>query len=297
MGWVLGLDVSNHQTNVDWRSVAADGVKFAWAKVTEGTGYTDPFWAKNRDGARAVDLPIGGYHFARPSRNPARAEADYFLSKLGDTTLPPVLDYEDERVGGIAPAALTDWAMEWLERVHAGTGVRPVIYMGAFYGVARDHRWLDYDVWLPAYTAPSSVDPDPTQIKPPPSPAPWGRWDVWQYTSKGEIAGVTGWCDLNVTTPEWLAKVTGSTVEDDDMPLNDADKAWIADTISAATTPIWQQLTPRGGAPIRDVVEQTLNVATIAATHGPGGTVDTQALLDAIHALPEETVAAIKAAL
>lgn len=70
--------------------------------------------------------------------------------------------------------------------------------------------------------------------------------------------------------------------EDDDMPLNDADKAWITQAISAATTPIWQQLTPRGGAPIRDVVEQTLNAATVAATRTGAAPVDPAALAAAI---------------
>jgi len=84
---------------------------------------------------------------------------------------------------------------------------------------------------------------------------------------------------------------------EDDMPLNDADKAWISDAISKATTPIWQQLVPRGGPPARDVMEATLNAATAAVMRGASGNVDTAAVLDAIRALPADTVAAIKAAL
>ncbi|MFD8786356.1 GH25 family lysozyme [Kitasatospora sp. NPDC059599] len=41
-----GLDVASYQGNVTWSSVAADGARFAYVKATEGTGYTNPYFAQ-----------------------------------------------------------------------------------------------------------------------------------------------------------------------------------------------------------------------------------------------------------
>ena len=38
----LGIDVAHYQGSVNWAKARASGVVFAFAKATEGTGYTDP---------------------------------------------------------------------------------------------------------------------------------------------------------------------------------------------------------------------------------------------------------------
>jgi len=56
--------------------------------------------------------------------------------------------------------------------------------------------------------------------------------------------------------------------EDDMLTPQDLDaiRALVADEVKKATTPLWQQMAPRGGNPtLRDVVEQGLNAATAAA--------------------------------
>src|ERR1051325_5761098 len=63
----LGTDVSHYQGTINWTTVKNAGIKFAWAKATESTGYTDPYFTANENNAKAVGIPIGGYHFARPS--------------------------------------------------------------------------------------------------------------------------------------------------------------------------------------------------------------------------------------
>src|SRR6266567_3319829 len=66
----LGTDVSHYQGTINWTTVKNAGITFAWAKATESTGYTDPYYTNNQINAKAVAIPIGGYHFARPSSNP-----------------------------------------------------------------------------------------------------------------------------------------------------------------------------------------------------------------------------------
>ena len=43
----LGTDVSHYQATINWASVKSAGVAFAWAKATEGVGYTDAYFAAN----------------------------------------------------------------------------------------------------------------------------------------------------------------------------------------------------------------------------------------------------------
>ena len=38
---VEGIDVSKWQGTIDWDAVAADGIRFAFIRTTDGTGYLD----------------------------------------------------------------------------------------------------------------------------------------------------------------------------------------------------------------------------------------------------------------
>ena len=128
---IRGIDVSSHQTRVDWGRVKSDGIGFAYIKATEGTGFVDPRFGAYWAGARAAGLPRGAYHFARPDTNSgatpatvakdAHAEADAFLAvaapKSGD--LLPVLDLETD---GLSPALMVQWTAAWLGR-HRGSAI------------------------------------------------------------------------------------------------------------------------------------------------------------------------------
>ena len=126
----LGIDVSNHQGAIVWPKVAADGVKFAWVKATEGRSYVDPYFSRNMLNARTVGIPVGAYHYARPDNNTPEQEADHFLSiyrpRPGD--LLPVLDFE-QRAPILSGFQMTEWASRWLELVaQALQGEQPVFY-------------------------------------------------------------------------------------------------------------------------------------------------------------------------
>ncbi len=74
-----GIDVSNWQGRIDWLSVSGEGIDFAFMKATEGTTFTDVTYPLNREGAGSIGVPIGAYHFARPSgahRRGDRGECD-----------------------------------------------------------------------------------------------------------------------------------------------------------------------------------------------------------------------------
>ena len=94
-----GIDVSHYQPSVNWSTVKSNGVKFAYIKATEGTGYTNPSFSSQYTGATNAGLIRGGYHFARPDVSTGAAQAKYFLAHGGGwsadgITLPGALDIE-----------------------------------------------------------------------------------------------------------------------------------------------------------------------------------------------------------
>ena len=102
----LGIDVSHYQgSSINWTSVRTSGVSFAWAKASEGTGFTDATFTINEANAKAAGVFIGGYHYARFDLNTgtsgAAAEAAHFWNvasnyiKGGGYYLMPMLDVED----------------------------------------------------------------------------------------------------------------------------------------------------------------------------------------------------------
>lgn len=181
-----GIDVSNWDRDIDWNVVAQSGVKFAYAKATEGDFFTDAWFAQNREGAHANGILFGAYHFFRPDVS-ARAQAEYFLQAVGEMRageLPPALDLEDPADWqSVNPGLRVAMIKEWLDIVEQRLHVRPIIYLSPAFvnDVLGDATILgDYLLWVAHYTD----DPQPWV------PLPWSTWTFWQYSSHAEVAGI-----------------------------------------------------------------------------------------------------------
>ncbi|KAI6126075.1 glycoside hydrolase family 25 protein [Pisolithus croceorrhizus] len=75
-----GIDVSNYQRNIDWTTVANNGISFVYIKATEGTSYISPSFRSQYIGATDAGLIRGGYHFARPDKSDGATQANFFLA-------------------------------------------------------------------------------------------------------------------------------------------------------------------------------------------------------------------------
>lgn len=188
------VDLSNNNAaEPDWHALAqhAGGV---WLKVSEGATFTDQTFARRARAARAAGLRIGGYHFARPSRDSAQAQADHFVSVLGAIgrrDLRPVLDLEANDAG-LLPSELVAWARGFVQAVRAQTGVGALVYGSSSFLAGLDaFRPIGYGLWLADY------GPDDGREHAYSVPRPWKRIVAHQYTSKGAIGGVAGRVDLS----------------------------------------------------------------------------------------------------
>jgi GH25 family lysozyme M1 (1,4-beta-N-acetylmuramidase) len=188
---VPGIDVSKYQGWIDWRIVSLTGVRFAILRATLGQNYVDPRYAHNLRLATANGIAVGAYHYAKPGFGPrdARVEADRFLrvARVAAGDVVPVLDIEE--TGGLSPARLRAWAYAWLDRVHARTGVRPMIYAGnsfwrGFMGNTTAFARRGHALWVAHWYVNA---PD----------VPGRRWGgrgyrMWQFSAVGRVPGIRG---------------------------------------------------------------------------------------------------------
>jgi len=186
---VFGIDVSYYQGDIDWNAVAADGVEYAFVRVSHSTQFFDPQFDTNLAGSRAAGIHTGVYQYFEPDEDPI-AQADLLLENLGELQpgdLPPVIDVES--TAGLAPAAVSAAVQEWVDHVEAALGVRPIIYTGYYF-------WQDnvasadfgaYPLWIAWYgvECPGNV------------PTGWSQWAFHQYCDCGTVAGVSGQVDVN----------------------------------------------------------------------------------------------------
>ena len=182
------IDVSNHQGVIDWSSVAADGVRFAYVKATEGKTFVDPYFASNWAAAPAAGVRVGAYHFfSLCSSGQDQAESFLRTAPPSRTALPPALDLEI--LSGCAdrpPPALVQAELDtFVNRVERAWGEKLLIY-------ARSS-------WTRSYALPAG-DERPrwrTSFFVRPSQS----WTVWQVHYFAEVSGVSGRVDLDIVRP------------------------------------------------------------------------------------------------
>ena len=176
--------------------IAQTDTKFVVCKATEGITFVDKYCDKFMIAAQGVQL--GVYHFARPEKNSARAEADFFIKHAGGYLgkAIPVLDWESSGKSNVA------WAKEWLERVYSITGTKPVIYMSE--SVVNAYNWkavadAGFGLWVAKYRD-YNIDRnyDMSTCGKKPVVKWWSFYMMWQWTSVGRLNGYSGNLDCDV---------------------------------------------------------------------------------------------------
>ncbi len=197
-----GIDVSKHQGEIDWAKVAQDGVKFAFIRVGNrgyGTGaiVEDAQFEANIEGALSNGIQVGVYFFSQAiNEEEAREEATFVLEKIAPYKIqcPVVVDVEkvadsEARMNQISMEERTANTIVFLETVKAA-GYDVMLYHNMEMGTLMlDLEQLeDYDKWFAYYNK---------EIYYP------YLFDVWQYSDKGQIDGIAGDVDLNISFKLW----------------------------------------------------------------------------------------------
>ena len=188
---VSGMDVSGYQGNVAWSTAYANGGRFAYVKATEGTGYTNPYFAQQYNGSYNVGMIRGAYHFALPDRSSGTYQADYFVGHGGGwsrdgKTLPPMLDIEYNPYGatcyGLSQSGMRSWIAAFSNEVHARTSRYPTVYTTTDWWTTCTGNWSGLGATNPLFIARYASSPGTL-------PAGWGFWTFWQYADSGVFPG------------------------------------------------------------------------------------------------------------
>lgn len=186
---IRGIDVSHHNTVLDWTKVKHDNVGFVYLKATEGANHIDSKFAVNLENARQVGLPVGAYHFYTFGMS-GRAQAHHFIQmvnvKAGD--LIPAIDVEhsptnpDSKDEDYIKKVIRE--LQILEaELFENYGVRPIIYTNKHcYEKYIQNTFPRNLIWI------VDLENDPSSEV---------DWTLWQFSHTGSVAGIVGYVDLN----------------------------------------------------------------------------------------------------
>lgn len=198
-----GIDVSSHQGKIDWEKVAADGVEFAFIRAVYrgyGTGklVEDEMFETNVEGALAAGIKVGVYVYSQAiTEEELLEEANLVLEKVAPYEIQCPIVYDVERVSSDNKGRMDQITVEERTALTAlfcetveNAGYQSMIYHNLEMGALMlDLTALEeYDKWF-AYYSDDMYYPY--------------AYGIWQYSSKGTVAGVSGDVDLNISFTEF----------------------------------------------------------------------------------------------
>lgn len=201
----LGADISKYQDYVDFAALKSAGVDYVMIRVG-ARGYStgqitlDENFDDNMVRAKDAGLEVGVYFYSQ-AVNEAEAveEANFVLEHLQnyEITYPVAFWMENisndkARIDELGKNDRTTIARAFLNTVK-DAGYIPMVY-GTKEWLIKEvdlSKLSDYDIWL----SQNGDIPD----------YPY-RFSMWQYSSTGDIDGISGYADLNITFIDYSAK-------------------------------------------------------------------------------------------
>ena len=190
----IGIDVSKWNQKIDWKTVANAGIDFAiircaYRGATTGKIVEDPYFRDNIKGATENGIKVGVYFFTQAiTEAEAVEEASTAVALVSGYKLhfPIFIDTENAnngRANGLGRAERTAIVKAFCETVR-NSGYKPGIYASKYwyYDNLDESQLSTYNIWVAQYNTSCNYR---------------GRYDMWQYTSKGSVPGIKGNVDMN----------------------------------------------------------------------------------------------------
>lgn len=178
-----GVDVSKYNGAIDWNQAKSAGIDFAFIKIGSTKSGIDPNFATNIAGAQAAGIRTGVYVYSYATTPEAAIrEANLVLEWIDGYTVnyPIVFDIEDKCQRKLSQEQLISIINSFCMTIEAA-GYYPMVYSykSMFDGKLNICGW---DRWVAHYNENCGST---------------NNVCVWQYTSKGRVAGFGGNVDLN----------------------------------------------------------------------------------------------------
>lgn len=194
----LGIDVSKWNGEIDWDKVRSAGVEYAIVRAgyrgsVTGSLVEDPFFTANMKGAAASGVQTGVYFFTQAVNEvEAVEEASAVIQLVREYKLDFPIFIDTEGAGGNGRADGLDVETRTLV---CEAFCRTIENAGYEAGVYASRNWYnnrlhtdrldnDYCIWLAEYRK---------------VPLYQGYYQMWQYTSKGKVDGISGNVDMNLS--------------------------------------------------------------------------------------------------
>lgn len=191
-----GIDVSSHQGNIDWASVKAAGINFAIIRVgyrgsQTGVLVEDSCFKKNIQGATANGINVGVYFFTQATTEAeAVEEASMALTLCSGYNLsyPIFVDTENgsgaARANGLDKGTRTACVAAFCKTIANGGRKAGVYASKSWYNNKIDaSAFSNYFIWVAQYNTTCNYK---------------GKYNMWQYSSKGSVPGIKGNVDVNI---------------------------------------------------------------------------------------------------
>lgn len=190
----LGIDVSKYQPSINWDSVKASGIDFViircgYRGASTGVLIEDPYFKSHIKGAKSVGLKVGVYFFSTAlSEAEAVEEASMCAALCSGYGLnyPVFLDVESSSRPGYNTLSASERTanIQAFCKTISSAGYTPGLYANKTWLSEKINTGsLSCKIWLAQYRAEG--------------PTYSGRYDIWQYTSKGSVNGISGNVDMN----------------------------------------------------------------------------------------------------
>lgn len=203
MGEMKGIDISSYQGEINWKKVKKDGIDFVIIRSILQNGKPDTRFEEYYTGAVETGYRPDVYVYIydlipESSRNRSKKVVDLIR---GRNIKRVWLDIEYAAQRNLPKNRLTEIINAAAEVIRT-EGFEVGVYCNQdWYDNVLDVSKLPYMFWIARY----GKNDGTAQGKYRPSAA-----EIWQYTSKGSIAGIKGNVDLNICRNDMLFKMDGA---------------------------------------------------------------------------------------
>ena len=196
-----GIDVSEHQAEIDWQAVADAGYKFVFVRLgfrgygEEGTLNEDTRAIEYLRDAKEAGLLVGAYFFSQALNEEEAAEEARFAAEIvkkSGIRLDLPLVYDPETAGGSAGRAnnlsseqVSLNAAAFRDAAESELKCKTAIYANLYWenNYFENKTLNDFEIWYAGYEIP---------------PATPYHFTWWQYSETGSVPGIKGAMDLNL---------------------------------------------------------------------------------------------------
>ena len=198
------IDVSQHNGNIDWNKVKSAGIDYAILRIGwigNSKQQIDTKFNEYYNGARAVGIDVGVYvyNYAKSSQKVIEG-ANWVVNLLKDKPLqlPVYFDIEDDTLKILGKDTLTQLCVDF-NGVIEKSGRWAGVYANKYWYTTFLHYDLlkaKYTLWLAQYANNHSMD-----------------CDIWQYSEKGSVYGISGYTDMNIIYRDLVNEIKGTKSE------------------------------------------------------------------------------------